>query len=97
LSRFDQGRWNRVVIWTGATLAWGSAMVAARIDAGRDVATAPEPTSAQAEVKTMAAFPVPPEHGLLVIRQGGTTAASAPVPAPVAQPSPAPAPVSQGS
>ena len=29
MSRFEQGRWNRILVWTGAALAWGSALVAA--------------------------------------------------------------------
>ena len=28
MSRFDQGRWNRILVWTGAGLAWGSALIA---------------------------------------------------------------------
>ena len=100
MSRFDQGRWSRVVVWTGAALAWGSALVAARLEPGGEAAPEPVPASTQVGVESGAAFPVPPRAGIVVIRQtGATDPSSAVVPAQAVepQPSPAPAPVSSGS
>lgn len=96
MSRFDQGRWNRVVVWTGAALAWGSAFVATRLEPERDAPQEPAPAAAQVDDEMRAPFPVLPAQGIVVIRQAGSTA---PVPAAAAdpQPSPSPAPVSQGS
>ena len=97
MSRFDRGRWNRVVVWTGAALAWGSALVAARLEPDRDVPPAPAPIPAQTGVEASAAFPVPPESGIVVIRQAGSPVAPAPALASPPAPGPAPAPVSSGS
>jgi hypothetical protein len=97
MSRFDQGRWNRVVVWTGAALAWGSAFVAARLEPPRDVPNIPAPEVAPAGMEAEAALPIPPEGGILVIRRTGGSAAPVPTPAVAPEPSPAPAPVSSGS
>jgi hypothetical protein len=101
MSRFDQGRWSRVVVWTGAALAWGSALVAARLEPGREVPANSPPSSVQVDTEGLAAFPVPPEQGILVLRPPGTAPAPAPnlapTPAPAPQSGPAPDPVSQGS
>jgi hypothetical protein len=97
MSRFDQGRWNRVVVWTGAALAWGSAFVAARLEPSRDVPSTPAPKVAPAGVEAGAAFPVPPEDGIVVIRRPGASAPSQPAPAVSPTPGPAPPPVSSGS
>jgi hypothetical protein len=94
MSRFDKGRWNRVVVWTGAALAWGSALVAARLEPDRDLPP-PAPVLARSGVETSAAFPVPPESGIVVIRHAGSPVTPAQSSAPA--PSPAPAPVSRGS
>lgn len=98
MGRFDRGRWNRVVVWTGAALAWGSAFVAAVLQPGEDVPPAVAPVLAGTNMESTAAFPVPPESGIVVIRQSGSGVAPATVPAaPALSPSPAPAPVSSGS
>jgi hypothetical protein len=97
VSRFDKGRWNRVVVWTGAALAWGSALVAASLEPDRDLPPAPAPLPAQTGAETSAAFPVPPESGIVVIRQAASPVTPAPVQASAPAPSPAPAPVSSGS
>jgi hypothetical protein len=98
LSRFDQGRWNRVVVWTGAALAWGSALVAARLEPARDLPPAPAPASVPAGVEVETALPVAPEGGIVVIRLASAPASPAPPAAALPPaPSPAPAPVSAGS
>jgi hypothetical protein len=97
LSRFAEGRWNRVVVWTGAALAWGSTLVAARLEPARDLPPAPAPASAPAGVELGAAVPVAPKGGILVIRRAGEPPSPAGAPAAVPAPSPAPAPVSSGS
>ena len=99
MSRFDRGRWNRVVVWTGAALAWGSVFVATRLELGHAVPPTVSPVPAQAGVEVSAAFPAPPAGGIVVIRQSGSSVAPALVPAPSSAPAPgsAPMPVSSGS
>ena len=99
MSRFDRGRWNRVVVWTGAALAWGSVFVAARLEPDRDVPPPVPPVPAQAGVESSAGFPAPPDGGIVVIRQSGSSVVPAAAPAPSSAPAPgsAPTPVSSGS
>jgi hypothetical protein len=97
LSRFAEGRWNRVVVWTGAALAWGSTLVAARLEPTRDLPPAPAPASAPAGVEAGAAIPVAPKGGILVIRGAGEPPSPIPASAAAPTPSQAPAPVSSGS
>lgn len=99
MSRFDGGRWNRVVVWTGAALAWGSVFVATRLEPDGAVPPTVSPVPAQAGVEVSAALPVPPEGGIVVIRQSGSSTAPAPPPAPSAASAPGspPTPVSSGS
>jgi hypothetical protein len=112
MSRFDGGRWNRILVWTGAALAWGTALIAARID---EIAP-PEPTQPSegqiASVTTQAGMPVPPTQGLVILRftpvatpqadvitveVGKATSFRPPAPAPAVTPQPAPEPSSSGS
>ena len=67
MSRFGQGRWKRILVWTGAVLTWATTLVAARLEADRNEGE--ERTAAQ--VETAAADPTlprAPAQGLLVIR-----------------------------
>ncbi|HSJ84440.1 MAG TPA: hypothetical protein VLA91_11550 [Acidimicrobiia bacterium] len=112
MSRFDEGRWNRILIWTGAALAWGTALIAARIDEKAQ----PEPTQPSegqiASVFHQSALPVAPAQGLVILRftptetpeprvitveVGRATSPQSPAPAPVVTPPPAPEPSSSGS
>ena len=70
MSRFDQGRWNRILVWTGAGLAWSSALVAGLLPLASsespDVSVAPASETIGAEQ----ARPDPLDQGLIVIRLG---------------------------
>jgi hypothetical protein len=68
MSRFDGGRWNRILIWTGAALAWGTALVAARIEEKEPPEPA-RPSDGQVDsVSPQAAMPVSPAQGLVILR-----------------------------
>ena len=68
MSRFDGGRWNRILIWTGAALAWGTALVAARIEEkGPPQSTWPSESQIDS-VSPDAAMPVSPAQGLVILR-----------------------------
>jgi|GEM_PF-3548858 len=77
MSRFDSGRWNRILVWTGAALAWGTAVIAARLEPARATdAEQPLPeVNQQATSTTLAAMPASPSEGLVILR-------FTPVPAP---------------
>lgn len=68
MSRFDGGRWNRILIWTGAALAWGTALIAARLEEQAP----PEPSRPSegqiASVAPQSAMPVAPAQGLVILR-----------------------------
>lgn len=68
MSRFDAPRSTRILIWTGATLAWGAALTAVAFEAsGGEAASAPDPAVAVvAPVK--AVLPTPPARGLVILR-----------------------------
>jgi hypothetical protein len=111
MSRFDGGRWNRILIWTGAALAWGTALVTARID--ENAQPEARPTEGQvATVSPQAGMPVSPAHGLVILRftrvespepevitvNVGRTGSPRPAaPGPSAAIGPAPQPSSSGS
>jgi hypothetical protein len=111
MSRFDQGRWNRILVWTGATLAWGTALVAARAEPAQ-VTSSVRPAEGQVATDSLqAGMPTPPSQGLVILRftpvaipepevvtVSVTRAAASPAPAqPVAAAQPAPEPSSSGS
>ena len=90
MSRFDQGRCNRILLWTGAALAWGSALIAVWIQpASGDEATIPVPGQVE-RVGAQQGVPEPPDRGLLVIRSGKDQITHADVPAPQIVSTPAP-------
>lgn len=99
MSRFGDARWQRVAVWSGAALAWGSTITAVVLEPARTGPTTPSP---QVEVAaTQAPLPALPGSGLLVLRYQPDAARSiqpaalAPVPAPAAPA--APQPTSSGS
>lgn len=90
MSRFGDARWQRVAVWSGAALAWGSTITAVVLEPARVA-----PSTAQAPL------PARPESGLLVIRYQPDAPeviqTVTPPPAPAAAAPPAPRPTSSGS
>jgi len=69
MSRFDAGRWNRILIWTGAALAWATALVVSRLEPAREAAALPDPVAAQAaDASAHAIMPNPAPLGLVILR-----------------------------
>jgi hypothetical protein len=111
MSRFDQGRWNRILVWTGATLAWGTALVAARAEPAQVASSVPPAEGQVATDSRQAAMPTPPAQGLVILRFAPVAApepevvtvsvrraAASPPPAqPAAAARPGPEPSSSGS
>ena len=99
MSRFAQGRWNRILVWTGAALAWGSALVATLLEPPRGQEP---PLDSPGQTQTVVASPMMPnlpDQGLVVIRSGkAQTVESSPLPAQtVPEPVLAPEMTSSGS
>jgi hypothetical protein len=104
MSRFDEGRWARILIWTGAALTWASALVASRTTPVATGDPGPAPETDQVEtVTTRPDLPTPPAPGLVVLRytpverplpEVRTVRLERPTVAVTASP---PAPVSEGS
>lgn len=104
MSRFGEARWQRLAVWSGAALAWGSTLTAVVLESSRaeaDQAAAPAPAASTGDATP--AIPTQPADGLLVIRyqpgdepaqQATTITVSQPAAAPAA---PAPQPTSSGS
>ncbi len=78
MSRFTPTRWNQILAWTGASLAWGTAFVAAKVEPVRTQETDSKPMT---EVTTAdaAAIPQAPASGLSIIRYQPTAAPAAEV------------------
>jgi len=70
MSRFDATRWNRILIWTGAALTWGTAMIATWLEPAREVdASGPEPGAGETAVTSQQAImPNPASRGLVILR-----------------------------
>ena len=70
MSRFNEGRWNRILVWTGAALAWGTAFIAIWLEPARGVdAAQPAPVAGgTAESSTQAIMPRPAPQGLVILR-----------------------------
>jgi hypothetical protein len=110
MSRFDGARWNRILVWTGAALAWGTAFIATWLEPARDVDAAETPPAVATPVEpaSRATMPSPSPQGLVILRYTPVDAPPAQVltvrvqgpsspPAAVASSQPAPAPESSGS
>lgn len=72
MSRFDTARRGRIVAWTGAALAWGTAMAISVSESGSVGAKSPEATQPATPVvvttPVVAAMPTPPARGLVILR-----------------------------
>jgi hypothetical protein len=70
MSRFDATRWNRILIWTGAALTWGTAMIATWLEPARGVeADGPEPVAGETAVTSQQPImPSPTARGLVILR-----------------------------
>lgn len=69
MSRFDGSRWTRIMVWTGATLAWGAALTAADLEPSRAEPVQPEaPLPVEVPTTLKAAVPVAPAGGLVILR-----------------------------
>jgi hypothetical protein len=68
--RLSLGRIAAITAWTGAAVAWGTAVVSVAA-ANPDIATeesAPEPVVAAPTTRMLAALPDMPDSGLIVVR-----------------------------
>ncbi len=70
MSRFDQGRWNRILVWTGAGLAWSSALLAGPLPLGSSESADVSSPEASETIGAKQAMPDPLDQGLIVIRLG---------------------------
>ena len=76
LKRLFPTRWAKILAWTGASLAWGTTLIAVAANAAAtDVAEQAEapvaidpPTTTVAVTTTTAPMPDMPERGLVVVR-----------------------------
>lgn len=73
MSRFDRARRGRILAWTGAALAWGTAVTIAGLepanaDATPPTVTAPLPTGVVAATSQVAGLPNLPVRGLVILR-----------------------------
>jgi hypothetical protein len=69
MSRFDQGRWNRILVWTGAGLAWTTALLAGPLPLTSS-ATDMSGAGASETIGAKQVMPDPLDQGLIVIRLG---------------------------
>lgn len=67
MSRFTPTRWNQILVWSGASLVWGTAFVAAKAEPDRAQDEPPAPAEEQLAT-TGAALPQAPPSGLTIIR-----------------------------
>lgn len=74
MSRFDPARWGRIVTWTGAALAWGTAVAIAGLKPTEAAATtepsttAPPPTTTEVAATQHELMPSQPSDGLVILR-----------------------------
>ena len=112
MSRFDAARRNKILVWTGAALAWATAAtMTGQASSSAKVEGPATPDPIVSDATDAAAFPTPPAGGLVVIRHqtieppapladDGRETAAAAGPLAASQPeapAPAPTPVSSGS
>ncbi|MGA7281117.1 MAG: hypothetical protein WBZ40_04970, partial [Acidimicrobiia bacterium] len=67
MKRFSASRWNRILVWTGAALAWGTALVAAKVEPVRAQDSGTDSTTTT-QAPNQAIMPQPPPSGLTILR-----------------------------
>ena len=70
MSRFDQGRWNRILVWTGAGLAWSSALLADPLPLTSSGSADVSMAGTTETIGAKQAMPDVLDQGLIVIRLG---------------------------
>jgi hypothetical protein len=69
VSRFDDARRGRISVWTGAALAWGTAVtLAGQEPVQADAEVAENPLSMTTETTVLSPLPALPDGGLVIIR-----------------------------
>ena len=68
MSRFNGGRWNRILVWTGAALAWGTAFIAIWLEPDRGVDATQPAAGESAETSSQAIMPRAAPQGLVILR-----------------------------
>ena len=70
MSRFDAGRWNRILIWTAAALAWGTAVIVSWLEPARELdAGLTGPVAGETAVSSQQPImPIPAPQGLVILR-----------------------------
>lgn len=69
MSRFDASRRGRIAVWTGAALAWGTAVTLAGQEPVQAESDSPQTaTSVTTETTVPAPVPALPDQGLVIIR-----------------------------
>ena len=69
MSRFNGARRGRIAAWTGAALAWGTAVTLAGQEPVQAEPEATEiPPSVTTESNVLSPLPAPPDKGLVIIR-----------------------------
>ena len=73
MSRFDTARKGRIVVWTGAALAWGTAVTVAGLEPSGAAAATPSADGAPSATIQLPAsettlLPTRPESGLVILR-----------------------------
>lgn len=73
MSRFDGARRGRILAWTGAALAWGTALTISVLEpesagATAQATTSQPSTSVAAPASHVAAMPTLPARGLVILR-----------------------------
>jgi len=99
MSRFDAARWDRIVIWSAAALAWGTAVIATSLQTPNAETAPPPATVGEYSELAPGTMPRPTSKGLVILRftpdgdeRSSAVAASAPTPStPTALAAPEPA------
>lgn len=71
MSRFTPARRRSILAWTGAALAWGTAVTTGRLEpirASVEPSTPPSPVVEESAPVVATAVPKPPQRGLVILR-----------------------------
>lgn len=113
MGRFDSSRRGKIIVWTGAAVAWGTAITIAGLEPSQASASeleTPTPVAESPAAADVSAMPTQPAGGLVILRHPPSDEAepevrtvyvqASPAASPPAATSPAasaPAPTSSGS